>query len=326
MGNFIGCDLGGTNLRAAIVNSQTGTVSNLTIVPTLAREGYEEVLLRMVDLFEHLIQESGLGKMNIDGIGIGIPGMMDVERGYTTFVTNLPGHWINIPVGPFITERIGIPTFILNDVRSITWGEYEFGAGKGCNSMVMYAIGTGIGGGVVINKQLVLGNSGQAGEIGHMTVEPNGTLCNCGNHGCLEQYASGPAIRAAALKAIAHGATTILVEMVEYDLNKMTPEVVFNAALKGDEIAKNIYENAGYYLGIAIGNSIVQLEPERIVIGGGIAQAGEILFAPMRRAIQEHVHLVPLERIQIVPAQLGNNAGVIGTSMWAEYMVRRKAL
>jgi len=150
MGNFIGCDLGGTNLRAAIVNSQTGTVSNLTIVPTLAREGYEEVLLRMVDLFEHLIQESGLGKMNIDGIGIGIPGMMDVERGYTTFVTNLPGHWINIPVGPFITERIGIPTFILNDVRSITWGEYEFGAGKGCNSMVMYAIGTGIGGGVVI--------------------------------------------------------------------------------------------------------------------------------------------------------------------------------
>jgi glucokinase len=114
--------------------------------------------------------------------------------------------------------------------------------------------------------------------------------------------------------------------MVDYDLNKMTPEVVFNAALKGDEIAKNIYETAGYYLGIAIGNSIVQLEPERIVIGGGIAQAGEILFAPMRRAIQEHVHLVPLERIQIVPAQLGNNAGVIGTSMWAEYMVHRKAL
>jgi glucokinase len=190
--------------------------------------------------------------------------------------------------------------------------------------MVMYAIGTGIGGGVVINNQLVLGNSGQAGEIGHMTVEPGGTLCNCGNRGCLEQYASGPAIRSAALKVIAHGGTSILGELVDFDLNKMTPEVVFNAALKGDVAAQDIYEKAGYYLGLAISNSIVHLEPERIVVGGGIAQAGEVLFTPMRRAIRDRVFLIPMEQIQIVPAELGNNAGVIGTSMWAENMVHRK--
>lgn len=326
MGYYIGCDLGGTNLRAALVDSETGEASDLTIVPTLAREGHEEVLLRMIDLFNNLIEKSTLGKSDVEGIGIGIPGMLDMQRGITTFITNLPGHWINVPVAPFITERTGIPCYIMNDVRAITWGELKFGAGKGCKSMVLYAIGTGIGGGVVINNQLVLGNSGQAGEVGHMTVEPGGTLCNCGNRGCLEQYASGPAIRSAALKVIAHGGTSILGEMVGFDLNKMTPEIVFNAALKGDVAALNIYEKAGSYLGQAISNSIVHLEPERIVVGGGIAQAGEVLFTPMRRAIQERVYLAPLEQIQIRAAELGNNAGVIGASMWAENMVHQKQI
>ena len=326
MGYYIGCDLGGTNLRAAIVDSKTGEATDLTIVPTLAREGHEEVLLRMIDLFNNIIDKSKIGKADIEGIGIGIPGMLDMQRGFTTFITNLPGHWINVPVGPFITERTGIPCYIMNDVRAITWGELKFGAGKGCKSMVLYAIGTGIGGGIVINNQLVLGNSGQAGEVGHMTVEPGGTLCNCGNRGCLEQYASGPAIRSAALKVIAHGGTSILGEMVGFDLNKMTPEIVFNAALKGDVAALNIYEKAGSYLGQAISNSIVHLEPERIVVGGGIAQAGEVLFTPMRRAIQERVYLVPLEKIQIRAAELGNNAGVIGASMWAENMIHHKQI
>ena len=326
MGYYIGCDLGGTNLRAALVDSETGEASDLTIVPTLAREGHEEVLLRMIDLFNNLIEKSTLAKSDVEGIGIGIPGMLDMQRGFTTFITNLPGHWINVPVGPFITERTGIPCYIMNDVRAITWGELKFGAGKGCKSMVLYAIGTGIGGGVVINNQLVLGNSGQAGEVGHMTVEPGGTLCNCGNRGCLEQYASGPAIRSAALKVIAHGGTSILGEMVGFDLHKMTPEIVFNAALKGDVAALNIYEKAGSYLGQAISNSIIHLEPERIVVGGGIAQAGEVLFTPMRRAIQERVYLAPLENIQIRAAELGNNAGVIGASMWAENMVHHKQI
>jgi glucokinase len=323
MGYFIGCDLGGTNLRAAVVNSVTGEVNSLTIIPTMAHEGYEAVLLRMANLFKDIIEKSKLKSDDIQGIGIGVPGMMDFESGLTTFITNLPGHWINVPVAPIIKEKTGIPAFLINDVRAITWGELKFGAGKGCQSLVCYALGTGIGGGIVVNNQLVLGNSGQAGELGHMTVDPNGPLCNCGNHGCLEQYSSGPAIKAAALKAISHGGTTILGEMVGYDLNKMTPEVVYNAAMKGDTIARTIYENAGYYLGLAIANSIVTLEPQKIVIGGGIAQAGDLLFAPMRKAIQERVFLVPMDRIEIVQAELGNNAGVIGASMWAENRIQK---
>lgn len=323
MGYYIGCDLGGTNMRAAIVNSETGSVSDLTIVSTNAFEGHEAVLFRMVDLFNQTIAKSSIEKGEIKGIGIGLPGSMDVEKGITTFMTNLPDHWINVPVTDFIHEKMGIPAFILNDVRAITWGELRFGAGKGCHSMVMYAIGTGIGGGIVIDGKLIMGNTGQAGELGHQTVEPNGSLCNCGNHGCLEQYASGPAIRSMALKAVAHGGTTILGELVGYDLNKLTPETVFQAAAKDDQIAKAIFEKAGHYLGIAIANTICTLEPERVVVSGGIAQAGDLLFNPIRKEIIQRVHVVPMEHIQIVPGQLGNNAGVIGTSMWAEYNIKK---
>ncbi len=317
MGYYIGCDVGGTNMRAALVDSDSGEVSNLTMIPTMAQEGHDAVLLRLVDLFSQIITKSNINPKNVKGIGMGFPGSMNVKTGVTTFMTNLPDHWINVPVTNFITNKTGIPSFILNDVRSITWGELKFGAGKGAESMVLYAIGTGIGGGVVINGKLVMGNSGQAGELGHQTVDPNGPRCNCGNHGCLEVYASGPAIRSMALKAIAHGGTTILGDMVNYDLNKMTPAIVFQAALKGDQIAKEIYETAGSYLGIAISNSICTLEPERVVITGGISKSGDLLFDPIRRTVNERVNLTPLNLIQIIPGELGDNAGVIGSAMWA---------
>lgn len=323
MAYFIGCDLGGTNMRAAIVNSETGAVSNLDVVPTLGREGPDGVLARMVNLFATIIGKAKLSMEEIRGIGIGFPGMMDMDKGTTTFITNLPGHWINIPVAEYIQRETNIPTFLINDVRSITWGEMIFGAGKGCSNMVLYALGTGVGGGVVINGELILGNTGQAGEVGHIIVDPSGPLCNCGNRGCLEQYSSGPAIVAAALKSVVHGGTTILSEMVEHDLNKMTPEIVAKAALAGDTSAKNIFEQAGVYLGIAIADSLVHLEPERVVIGGGVSNAGDLLLEPVRRTIRERVRLIPLDKVQIVLSQLGNDAGVIGTSMWASHQLEK---
>lgn len=324
MAYYIGCDLGGTNMRAAIVDSETGAVSNLEIVPTLAREGPDGVLPRMVNLFATIIGKAKMSMSEIQGIGIGFPGMLDMEKGVTNFITNLPGHWINVPVADYIERETGIPAFLLNDVRAITWGEMIFGAGKGCSSMVMYALGTGVGGGVVINGELVLGNTGQAGELGHITVDPVGPLCNCGNRGCLEQYSSGPAIVSAALKAIAHGGTTILAELVDHDLNKMTPEIVSKAALAGDTIARNIFDQAGTYLGIAIADSLVHLEPQRVVIGGGISKAGELLLEPIRRTVRERVFLIPLDKVQIVLSELGNDAGVIGTSMWAAHQIQKR--
>lgn len=324
MGYYVGCDLGGTNMRAAIVDSETGDVIGLQSTPTLAHEGHDKVLDRIALFIEKIIADAGFKKSDILGLSVGLPGSMNTKTGTTIYMTNLPDHWIDVPVGDILTKKLGIPTFILNDVRAITWGELRHGAGKGCQSMACFALGTGIGGGVVVNGELVMGNSGQAGELGHMIVEPHGNRCNCRSYGCLETYASGPAIRSAALKAVAHGSTTILGELVGYDLNKITPKVVSDAANQGDAVAKEIYEKAGYYLGIAVSNVMLTLEPQKIVITGGVAAAGDLLFDPVKRCVAERAFAANPENIEIVPGILGDNAGIIGNSMWAEHMVNKK--
>ena len=318
MGKYIGCDLGGTNIKGAIVDSEKGIVYGVKSIPTMAQEGHDAVIERIAAFFKTMIADSGLDPAEILGAGIGLPGAIDSRTGVSVFMTNLPDHWVNVPVGDMIKEKTGIPTFLLNDVNAITWGELRFGAARGCTSAVCFALGTGIGGGVVINGDLVLGKTGVAGELGHMIVEPHGNRCNCGGYGCLETYASGPAIRSAAIKAVAHGGTTILGEMVDYDLNKIDPKVVSDAAQKGDPIAMDIYKTAGYYLGLAISNMIMALEPERVIVTGGVAAAGNLLLDPIRKVVNERVHVTPLDGITIVSGELGDNAGVIGNSMWAE--------
>lgn len=318
MGKYIGCDLGGTNIKAAIVDSEKGIIYGVRSIPTMAHEGHDAVIDRIAAFFKTMIADSGLDPREILGAGIGLPGAIDSRTGVSVFMTNLPDHWINVPVAEIIKEKTGLPTFLLNDVNAITWGELRVGAGRGCNSAVCFALGTGIGGGIVINGDLVLGKTGVAGELGHMIVEPYGNRCNCGGYGCLETYASGPAIRSAAIKAVAHGGTTILGDMVNFDLNQITPKTVSDAALKGDQIAIDIYRTAGHYLGIAVSNMIMALEPDRIIITGGVAAAGNLLLDPIRKTVQERVHVTPLDGITIVPGELGDNAGVIGNSMWVE--------
>lgn len=317
MAKYIGGDLGGTNVRAGIVDTETGEVSNLISVPTIGREGHDAVLHRMADLFLNVIKTSGLQVTDIGGIGIGAPGKIDSEKGHTVFLPNLYGNWENVPVTEPIKDYTGLPTYLLNDVRAITFGEWKFGAGRGVRSMAVVAIGTGIGGGMVINNQLHLGLDGMAGELGHTMIDFNGPLCGCGNHGCLEAYASSPAIAAAGLKAVVQGWTTKIGELAGYDLNKITAKTVSTAASMGDQVAIEIYEQVGFYLGIAISNTILTIAPERIVIGGGGVQAGDILLNPIRRTIKERVRMVDVEKITIVPAELGDNGGVIGNALWA---------
>ena len=317
MKKYIGCDLGGTNLRAAIVDVGSGEVLHQLSIPTLARDGHDSVMKRMGDLFLQIIQSAGMKKEDIGGNGIGVPGVLDLEKGEVLFLPNLPGTWPHVPLQATIEKLTDLPTRLLNDVRSITNGEWRFGAGRGVDTLAVFAIGTGIGGGLVINGQLHLGIGGTAGELGHMTIDFNGPKCGCGNYGCLETYASGPAISAAGMKAVSQGLTTGIAELCEYDLNRITPELVAKAAQAGDEIAKDIYEKAGYSIGIAAANICVALGPRRIVIGGGVAQAGELLLEPIRRTLRERVHIMPIEQVEVVPSQLGDNAGVIGVACWA---------
>lgn len=316
MKKYIGCDLGGTNLRAAIVDVETGAVLQLMSVPTLAREGHDAVMKRMADLFLQLIRSAGMAKEDIGGIGIGAPGVLDLEKGETLFLPNLPGTWSRVPMRATIEKLTSLPTRILNDVRSITNGEWRFGAGRGVDTVAVFAIGTGVGGGLVINGQLHLGIGGTGGELGHTTIDFNGPRCSCGNYGCLEAFASGPTIASMGMKAVAQGMTTSLADLCEYDLNRITPELIANAARAGDAIAKDIYEKAGYYVGVAAANVCVAVGPRRIIIGGGVSQAGDLLLDPIRRTLRERVTVVPLEQVEVVQSQLGNNAGVIGAACW----------
>ena len=174
MKKYIGCDLGGTNLRAAIVDVETGKVLQQKSISTLARKGYDAVMKRMADLFLQLIQSSGMQKEEIGGIGIGVPGVLDLEKGEVLFLPNLAGTWPHVPLSDTIKRMTGLPTTLLNDVRSIAYGEWAFGAGRGVDTVAVFAIGTGIGGGLVLNGQLHLGIGGTGGELGHTTIDFNG--------------------------------------------------------------------------------------------------------------------------------------------------------
>lgn len=317
MKEYIGCDLGGTNVRAAIVNVETGAVVHHLSIPTLAREGHAAVMKRMAELFLQVIQSAGMKSDDIGGIGIGVPGVLDLEKGETLFLPNLPGTWSHVPLRDTISRLTGLPTRLLNDVRSITNGEWRFGAGRGVDTVAVFAIGTGVGGGLVVNGQLHLGIGGTGGELGHTIIDFNGPRCGCGNTGCLEAYASGPAIAAMGMKAVAQGLTTRIADLCENDLNRITPELIAEAAREGDEIAKDIYDKAGFYLGIAAANICSAIGPRRIVIGGGVAQAGELLLEPVRRTVRERVFIMPIDQVEVVASELGKNAGVIGVACWA---------
>ena len=303
--------------RAAIVDVDNGSILYQMSIPTLARDGHDAVMKRMAGLFVQMIEWAGIKKEDIGGIGIGVPGVLDLEKGETLFLPNLPGTWPHVPLGDTIAKLTDLPVALLNDVRSITNGEWRFGAGRGVDTLVVFAVGTGIGGGLVINGQLHLGIGGTGGEVGHMTIDYNGPTCGCGNKGCLEAYASGPAIAAMGMKAVAQGLTTRIGEICEYDLNRITPELIARAAETGDEIAIEIYERAGFYLGIAAANVCVAVGPRRIIIGGGVSQAGDRLLDPIRRALRERVTVMPVEQVEVVQSQLGNNAGMIGAACWA---------
>ena len=317
MKKYIGCDLGGTNLRAAIVDVENGSVVHQMSIPTLARDGHDALMKRMAGLFLQIIEWAGMKKEDIGGVGIGVPGVLDLEKGETLFLPNLPGTWPNVPLAATITQQTGLPAVLLNDVRSITTGEWLFGAGRGVDTVAVFAVGTGIGGGLVINGQLHLGIGGTGGELGHMTIDYSGPICGCGNKGCLEAFASGPAIAAMGMKAVTQGLTTRIGEMCEYDLNRITPELIAQAAREGDPIATEIYERAGFYLGIAAANVCVAVGPRRIIVGGGVAEAGDLLLDPIRRTLHERVTVIPIEQVEVVPSQLGDNAGVIGVACWA---------
>jgi len=316
---YIGIDLGGTNIKAAMVETKTGEITAVRLTPTHSREGHDAVLQQIAGLVDEIIAYCKLSKSDIGGVGVGIPGSIDMARGSTIFLTNMPGHWRNVPVRDQLAQKTSLPVAIINDARAMTLAEWKFGAGQGVDT-ACFTLGTGIGGGLIINGKLHLGINGTAGELGHISVDINGPSCGCGSRGCIEAFASGPAIAAMGMKAVVQGRATSIADLADGDLNKITPELVCEAALAGDAVALEIYDFAGTIIGAGVANVVTAVNPRRIVIGGGVGAAGELILEPIRRSMQQRLFLADAHQIEVVPAQLGNNAGLIGAAVWAEEM------
>ena len=225
---------------------------------------------------------------------------------------NIPG-WVNVPIAEIMEKEFGIPTRVDNDVRCAALGELNYGAGQGCDNLICITVGTGIGSGLVINGKLVRGASNAAGEIGHIKLDMNGgPLCGCGDRGCLEAFASGPSIVAMAEEYIKGGKSTKYRELANPDI---TPYIVSEAAKQGDPVAKRIFTIVGEYIGIGLASVVNLLNPEKIIIGGGVAAAGDLLLTPIKESLIKRAMPIAGSAVEIVPAQLGNSAGVIGASL-----------
>lgn len=294
-----GIDIGGTKIALGLGDREGHILAQdrIAVDPSVpARELLQQVAERLKEL--------AAGRP-IEAAGVGVPSPMDPETGVLIKAPNLPG-WDGLPIKAIFEEALHVPVLVENDANAAAYGEYRYGAGRGCKNMVYVTVSTGVGGGVVVDGKLVRGVRGAAGEIGHQTIDPNGPLCGCGNHGCLEAFASGTAIARRAQEGIDRGEETVLKH------EKVTTFAISKAVREGDPFAKKVWQESIEYLAIGIGNVIVMLAPERIVIGGGVANVGDLLFQPLREAVKSRVRVAPVDRIEIVPAGNVNDAGLLG--------------
>ena len=310
----IGVDVGGTNVKIALVDKE-GSIVYSNTTPTRAEMGYEYTISNIKQAIVDLMKETKTDKTTIEGIGFGFPGQIDCDAGVVRVSPNIPG-WNNVPIAKIVEKEFGIPTKVDNDVRCAALGELAFGAGKGCKNLVCITVGTGIGSGLIINGKLVRGADNAAGEIGHIKLQMHdGPICGCGDSGCLEAFASGPSIVAMAQEYILGGKSTKYRELANPEI---TPYVVAEAAKQGDKVALKIFERMGKYIGIGLASVVNLLNPEKIVIGGGVADAGDILFTPIINTLKKRAMPIQAKSVSVVPAQLGNAAGVIGASLLIE--------
>lgn len=307
----IGLDLGGTNIKFGLLDADNRLVYRASL-PTEADGGYAHVLGRLAIAVEQIVQESGVPRAEIIGIGLGSPGPMSPETGIVHGAPNLPG-WVDVPVRDDLRQSTGMPVALDNDANLYALAEYSVGAGRGCRHLVMLTLGTGIGGGVILNGALHRGHFGNAGEIGHMIVVEDGRPCGCGQRGCLERYASAVSIAERVAEAIHAGRNSALVPFVT-QARPISSRDVADAAAAGDGLAQQVWDEACRHLAIACVNIQHLLNVECILLGGGLIGAGAQLLEPVRRHLRERTWRVAKDAPRIELATLGDDAGIIGAA------------
>ena len=301
-----GIDIGGTKISIALARADGGIVAKQRF-ETRVESGPSAVLENISAAIDRMIGE---GPLALAAIGIGSPAPIDIEKGLVLSPSNLPG-WSEFPIVDLLRERFGVPVQLENDANAAALGEHAYGAGRGYRNLFYVTVSTGVGGGVIINGQLYRGVATAAGEIGHTIVQPDGILCNCGSVGCLETISSGLHIARRARERLANGAASILRDLVP-NSDEITARDVVDAVRRGDPLAASIWDETCHYLSIGIANAISILAPEIVIIGGGVASAGDLLFAQLRARVPGFVSMVPSSEIRIVPAELGGDSGVYG--------------
>ena len=309
MNYYVGIDLGGTNTKIGILNIE-GEIFKSTVIKTLSSEGAERTLTRIWEAAKGLAEDLKIKESSIKGIGIGIPGPV-INQSIVAFFANFP--WgENVDIKAMMEKISGVETKLDNDVNIIALGEAKYGAAKGSKTSVTVALGTGVGGGIYVDGKLISGFMGAGGEIGHMKLVKDGKLCGCGQKGCFEAYASATGLIREATSRLIVNKQNLLYTMIEGKLDTLEAKDIFDAAKEGDKFSLDLVDYEAEYLAMGIGNILNIINPEKVVLGGGVAMAGDILMNPMKEKLKKYALAVTLKGIEIVQGMLGNEAGIKG--------------
>jgi glucokinase len=309
----LGIDIGGTTFTVGAITVDGTRVGALAEEPTNPGDGADGVLARIADAARRVMQAVRAAHADAEfiGIGAGAPGPLDAEAGVVLLTPNLG--WVNYPLRDRLGAALGLPAVIDNDANCAVLGEWWKGAAQGTRHAIGFTIGTGIGGGIIVDGTLYHGASGCAGEIGHTTIEANGRHCACGNYGCLEAYASGLAIARRAVEAIESGESSTLLERAGGELGRITARTVYDAAHEGDELARELVHQTAQFLGAGVANLVNVFNPEVVVVCGGVTRAGDLLFVPLRREVARRAFKPAVQAVRIVAQQL-EAPGVFGAA------------
>lgn len=306
---YIGVDLGGTKILTALADEK-GEILARKKLPTEADRGQETIIKNINFSIDSVLKQAGVSKDQVLKIGIGSPGPLSTVKGVIYETANLP--WTNVPIVDIMEEKTGIPVKLENDANAAALGEKWFGAGTNVDNMIYITVSTGVGGGIIEDKEIIHGADGGAGEVGHMTINPEGPVCGCGNHGCLESFSSGTAIGREGKKALQEGRSDVIKKLSDNNPDNIDALLVAQAAAEGDEVAKEIYQKAGYYLGIGLANLVNLFNPELIVMGGGVMKDEDLFKKPMQKSLKERALGSSLEQVDICKVELGDDTGVKG--------------
>lgn len=306
----IGVDLGGTKIKTVVADSE-GQVFGEDLRPTEAKIGPDGVIARIADSARQACTEANIRLADAIGVGISSPGPVNPEKGIVTDAPNLPG-WHNIHITKLVGDAVGLPTLLENDANAAAYGEALFGAGKGLKHIVYVTLGTGVGGGLIIDGEIYEGASGAAGEVGHLVVLPDGPICNCGNRGCVESLAAGPAIARDATRLVEDGRAPVLARLSEG--RALNAELVLEAAQEGEDAAREVLQRAGYYLGLALTGLLNVFDPQALILGGGLVNLGDFYLGPAIKTAREGAFPQIVADVVITTAKLGDNAGALGAT------------